>query len=217
MADRNGRVRWSEDIASDGERAAMLDRGTQSADVYAEEMSRLLPKKTSFGLSAIAGFLNMPFKVSALGQSAKGSINALMFAFRIYEAFGLDKAVLIGLEARGFIDTNFQQNLPPGTLEQGVSFPASGGMFTAVVAYSPRFSSDLRAPRLRLGAEVGAFLGGSLGNNVVAGGVIEMTLVQRFGVNLALLYTGESKSAIGPATLTVGGFTWAAGGSFNWD
>lgn len=217
LVSADGRIAWAKRFESDEKRAALVDRGMMSVDAYAEEMSKQLPKKTSFGLAAIAGILSMPYKVTVPGLAdIKGSINGIMFAFRFYEAFGYDRSLIVGAEARGFIDTEFQRNLPPNTLQEGVSFPASGGMFTGVIAYAPPFAADLRAPRLRLGGEVGVFLGGSLGNNVVAGGIIEL-LVHRFGLNVALLYVGESKSVLGPVNLSVGGFTYAAGGSFNWD
>ncbi|MCC6809838.1 MAG: hypothetical protein IT381_20590 [Deltaproteobacteria bacterium] len=212
-----GRVTFAEDIDSDAGRAALIGRGATTADIYTSDISRQLPKSMSFGIAAMAGILRMPFKFSFLGLDRKGEINGMMFALRMYESFGLDKRFIVGAQARAFIDTDFQRNFPEGALEEGITLPASGGIITAVVGFSPPLSADLRAPRVRIGTEIGVFLGGSLGNNIAIGGIIEVLMRERFGLHVALMFVGESKSLIGPITLTVGGFTWAAGGSFNWD
>jgi hypothetical protein len=193
---------------SNEKRAALDLRGRETVEQRSTELATMTRRPWLFGHSLFLGVLQMPW-VYANG-AARGSINGLSLTYRLNEIFGDDRQFLIGLQVQAFVD-------PFSSLPLGKPLPVSGGLATLIFAYTLKFR-DLRVPHFRTGALVGGYIGGSLGNNFAAGGIFEVQMRFRLGFNLALMYVRPSDlQATLNIPLTVGGFTWTLGSSFNWD
>jgi hypothetical protein len=107
----------------------------------------------------------------------------------------------------GFID-------PSMSADARGKIPAAGGMFTG--AYLRQFfQDDLRLPVIRAGFNAGGFIGGSLGNTIVVGTLVEVMMRYRISANVGVLY-------IVPTHLTdlhadLGGLSFRVAGGFNWE
>ncbi|MFO0725047.1 MAG: hypothetical protein U1E65_14805 [Myxococcota bacterium] len=186
-------VLWADTFTAD-QTTPMLLRSSfapQKRKDRLRDLEMLLEGRPLYGYAASAGFMLLPYD-----DPASGDIAGATAGYRIYERFGVDRQVLFGLDAMGFLNTT---RLTGGLLSAGTWW------------VFPR--PDLIHPEFRFGGKAGAFVAGSKGNAAVfqLGG--EVLLRYRFGVYAYILFMTKSELETGKF---LGGVGAAAGMSFNW-
>ncbi len=211
LVGKDGSIVFAQTFESD-DRRTLLDRSDEKLQSVDERKHELLGflAHPSYGHAALIGSIQIPLQVAKLNTN----INGLTFAYRLYDTLGDMKDFIFGLQLQGFIDldasTALQLNTP-------VPISLAGGIVTAVFGYALPIP-DLRLPRVRLGALAGGFIGGSLGNNAAAGGMIELLMRYRLGLNVSVLYIGVTDlSKLFGTTVKLGGVSYMFAGSLNWD
>jgi len=195
-------------ITGDAQRAALErdPKELQPAEKREAELLKTYGRHPFLAQAVQLGFLRIPYVLSG----DDGAINGLSLGYRLAEVFGPGREWLVGLQLQAFLDPALRL-IPTNPL------PVSGGLVTIVFAYTLRFQ-DLRIPLFRAGVNAGGYVGGSLGNSFAAGGVLEIMMRFRLGLNLSLMYIlpVNLQSTLN-IPLTVGGVTFSVGTSFNWD
>jgi hypothetical protein len=198
-------ILFAERLMSDQTTAALARSGhlAQSAEDRRAELEAMLLGRPHYGHAAIVGNLRVPYK----SKTFDGMISGISVAYRLYEMFGDRRANLFGLQMEGFIDPTLKPD------KKG-KVPAAGGLFTGTYLRS-LVSDDLRLPVVRVGFNAGGFIGGNLGNTVVAGAALEVLLRFRLAINASVLYVVPTK--VEELDGTLGGLSYRLGGSFNWE
>lgn len=189
----DGVILWADNFRAD-ETTPMLLRSSyapQKRKDRLRDLEMLLEGRPLYGYAASAGFMLLPYD-----DPVDGDIAGATAGYRIYERFGVDRQVMFGLDAMGFLNTT---RLTGGLLSAG-----SWWVF-------PR--PDLVHPEFRFGGKAGAFVAGSKGNAAIFQLGAEMLLRYRFGVYAYILFM--TKSELEPGK-NLGGVGGAAGMSFNW-
>jgi hypothetical protein len=178
-------------------------RRLETAETRRAELEAMWQGKPTYGHAGIVGMVRIPYE----SPDFDGAISGVSLAYRLYELFGARRANLFGLQMEGFYDPSLNH----GTKQ---NIPTAGGMFSAVYLRS-LLADDQRWPTVRLGINAGGFIGGTLGNTVFGGGLVEVMMRYRLAINTGVFY-------VVPATVEeldgrIGGLCFRAGGSFNWE